>query len=325
MRGIAAWTTYIVMQVLFVPMAIVGAVLTAYAEVFVSKKLGVSGTAAMIADDRLAMSWFGLRSDQATVRLARTLPNLPGTGLWLLLFPWWIRYKMCGKNVAPFVVPMLGEESYANMIVARTIYVDRIIQKASGRAAQFVSLGAGYDTRSFGRLRAGGLQCFELDQAATQRLKRSALQRAGIDTSHVHFVESAFQAGTWARDLVAAGYDASKPSIFLWEGVTAYLTEMDVRKTLRTLRSIAAPGSTLVCDFVSWSIVNGKYSGWARLSVMGARITHEAMRFGVDFPQGSAGALDGFLASEGLSAGDTYLLGSRTKRGTFLAVVEVKL
>ena len=33
-----------------------------------------------------------------------------------------------------------------------------------------------------------------------------------------------------------SGYDPKKKTIFLWEGVTLYLTEADVRKTLQDIR-----------------------------------------------------------------------------------------
>ena len=112
----------------------------------------------------------------------------------------------------------------------RTAAIDRIIQKSSDQVEQFVILGAGFDTRCYGSLKRSGLQFFELDQAATQRLKRVCLQKAGIDAAHVHFVEVDFVGDHWTEELRKAGYDPGKASLFLLEGVTTYLSEETAKR-----------------------------------------------------------------------------------------------
>jgi methyltransferase (TIGR00027 family) len=325
MRDIVAWIVFIVVQVLFIPLAIVGIALSTYAQFVVSKRLGVSGTAVKIASERLIMDRFGLREDRAAGQLLRALPNESVIGGWFILFPWYLRYKISGKNVAFPVLSASGKETVANLIADRTVAIDRIIQKSSCQVEQFVSLGAGYDTRCYGNLKSGRLQFFELDQAATQRLKRASLQKAGIDASHVHFIEVDFSSDNWAEELIKAGYAPSKTSIFLWEGVTMYLSEEAVRKTLRAIKSVAALGSIIVCDFNAKSFITGKYSRRGSAITKAANLSGERMGFGLDFSQDYAGTLASFLASENLVAGDTYFMGSQTKKGVFTAVAEIKL
>lgn len=84
---------------------------------------------------------------------------------------------------------------------------------------------------------------FELDQAKTQQLKRDLLQKAGIDTAHVTYIEVDFSTKQWYEKLEASGYDPTKKTLFLWEGVTLYLAEEDVRNTLREMKAHAAAGS----------------------------------------------------------------------------------
>ncbi|MBN1285415.1 MAG: class I SAM-dependent methyltransferase [Anaerolineae bacterium] len=325
MRDVVAWIVFVVVQIPFIPLAIFGIALSLYTQTIVSKRLGVSGTAANVAAERMLMDRFGLRADRASGQLLRTLPNVSMIGGWLILFPWYLRYKISGKNAGFPALSTSGKETVANMMPDRTVAIDRIIQKSSEQVEQFVSLGAGYDTRCYGSLKNSRLQFFELDQAATQRLKRVSLQKAGIDASHVHFVEVDFSVDNWIEGLRKSNYDPSKPALFLWEGVTLYLSEDAVRETLRAIKSVAAPGSILVSDFYARRFVTGEYSSRGHTITKAAGMSDEELGFGLDFSQDYAGVFASFLAGENLVAGDTYFMGAKTKKGVFMVVAEIKL
>ena len=47
------------------------------------------------------------------------------------------------------------------------------------------------------------------------------------------------------QTLFQAGYDRSGRTLFLWEGVTYYLDEATVRRTLAFIRDNSGPGSTV--------------------------------------------------------------------------------
>ena len=72
---ILALIVFIVVQILFIPLAIVGAILVVYKQVYGSKKLGASATATKVITYRWMMDVFGLRDDKASVNLYRVLPN----------------------------------------------------------------------------------------------------------------------------------------------------------------------------------------------------------------------------------------------------------
>ncbi len=325
MREILAWIFYVILQILFIPLAIVGIAISIYSQSVISKKLGVSGTAAEIASERMIMDRFGLREDRAAGQLVQVLPNVSILGGWLILFPWYIRYKLSGKNAGFPAISAPGKETVANSIVDRTVMMDQLIQNSIISVTQFVILGAGYDTRCYGSLKDDHLRFFEVDQALTQQLKRACLLKAGIDASHVHFVEVDFVKDDWAKKLKEAGYDPEQRSLFLWEGVTLYLSEDAVRKMLREIRSKAASGSVLVCDFYAKSYITGKYSQRGKVVTKTAKMSGEAMGFGLDFSQDATGMLHSFLASENLITCEIKLLGEKTKKGSYMAVVEIKL
>ena len=55
--------------------------------------------------------------------------------------------------------------------------------------------------------------------------------------------------------LGATNYDQNKKTLFLWEGVTLYISEMAVRDTFAKVRANSAVGSVLLADIYSKHLV----------------------------------------------------------------------
>jgi methyltransferase (TIGR00027 family) len=318
-----ALIVYIIVQILFIPFAIIGFSLVFYKQMYVSKKLGVSSTAVEVINGRWAMDIFGIRKDTASVKLNQQLPNNSILGMWLFLFPLYLQYKISGKPKFYPSIAKPGEEGIAHIILNRTLYFDNLIEKAKDNVEQFVVMGAGFDTRCYSDLKNSNLKFFELDQAKTQQLKREYLEKAGIDTSHVNFVEVDFSAEHWYEKLEATGYDPNKKSLFLWEGVTLYLSESDVRNTLKEIKANTASGSILVADFYALMLVKGEMYPGMKSSIKMLKITDEEFGFGIDFSSDYENALKSFLESENTELGDSYFMGFNTKKGTYMVVAEI--
>ncbi len=58
---VIALLVFVIVQILFIPLAIVGFILVFYKQMYVSKKLGVSSTAIEVINGRWTMDVFGLR------------------------------------------------------------------------------------------------------------------------------------------------------------------------------------------------------------------------------------------------------------------------
>ena len=130
-------------------------------------------------------------------------------------------------------------------LAARTSFFDRTVVSAIDRGVRQVVVGAaGYDGRAF-RYAKPGVSWFEVDHPATQRDKLERLGRLDIAASHVRFVEADFTADPVADRLLAAGLEASVPSLFLLEGVAVYLEPAVLETVLEQFRQVAAPGSRL--------------------------------------------------------------------------------
>jgi methyltransferase (TIGR00027 family)/uncharacterized protein (TIGR02118 family) len=138
------------------------------------------------------------------------------------------------------------------MLVARTAFFDTKFKDAIAHGInQIVLLGAGYDTRAY-RFSSilNGAAIYEMDIRSTQSRKLDILRKANVEIPpQVKYVRINFKTENIKDVLLKNGFDASAPSMFLWEGVTYYLTENVFRDTLKTLKSIASEGSSLSFDY----------------------------------------------------------------------------
>lgn len=130
-------------------------------------------------------------------------------------------------------------------LLARTAFFDAVVVAALGRGTdQVVLLGAGYDGRSL-RFGGSGARWYEVDRAATQADKRERLERLGIATTDVTYVTADFATDDTGAALVAAGLDATRPSLLVLEGVAPYLEDAVLESLLVSVRAVAAPESRL--------------------------------------------------------------------------------
>jgi len=144
-------------------------------------------------------------------------------------------------------------------ILGRTCFIDDALREALAEGfEQVVVLGAGLDSRPY---RIAGIEkshVFELDQPATQQYKRTRLQNTlSALPSHVTFVPVDFEHQELADVLTTAGFREDAKTVFIWEGVTQYLTAEAVDATLRSMSDIAADGSRLVFTFVHSGVLDG--------------------------------------------------------------------
>ncbi|MEV4597136.1 class I SAM-dependent methyltransferase [Amycolatopsis sp. NPDC049253] len=112
---------------------------------------------------------------------------------------------------------------------------------------QSVVLGAGLDTSAY---RAPHTPVFEVDLPRMQEWKRAQLADAGLaEPANRTFVPLDLATGDLAEALVEHGFDLARPALVSWLGVTMYLTEAAITRTLRAVAGLA-PGTQLVADYV---------------------------------------------------------------------------
>ncbi len=133
-------------------------------------------------------------------------------------------------------------------IVTRTCFFDeQVLEAVSTGVRQIVICGAGYDDRAL-RFRATGVQFFELDHPATQADKVRRLRDMRADMQGLTLIPVDFRHDDSIELLRAFGHAPSQPTLFVCEGLLAYLDRQTTLRLLMGLRSVAASGSTLAAS-----------------------------------------------------------------------------
>jgi methyltransferase (TIGR00027 family) len=140
--------------------------------------------------------------------------------------------------------------------ICRTRFIDEAVEKALSQGiGQVVILGAGLDTRPYRLAGMKHANVFEVDLPSVQEAKKKKLQkRFGRLPQQVTFVPIDFDTQSLGAVLAGTTLDTSKLATFVWEGVTQYLSEEAVRRTLAFVGSLA-PESILVFTYVLQSII----------------------------------------------------------------------
>lgn len=312
---------FVPLQLIWLPVSVLAALWVAYKQLLVSQRLGVSQTAVEIINGRWTMHVFGLRPDQPACQLAAKLPNNSVTGLFLTLFPLWVARKVAGKPFLYPTLPPLDKAGIANLVPSRTMEIDALIDTELGSVAQFVILGAGLDTRAYRDDPSAAIRWIEVDLEANQAHKRKYLDKAKIDSAHVEYVSVDFAAPNWINQLTESAYDPAKPTLFLWEGVTLYLTAENVSATLAALKAHAPPGSAVIADFYARNFVSKLGKRAEKLLDM----TDEGLGFGLDFSNQPESVLSDFVRAQNVALEHARFLGSRSKHGPFMGIALLRL
>jgi methyltransferase (TIGR00027 family) len=143
-------------------------------------------------------------------------------------------------------------------------FEELLAESVDDGVTQVVSLGAGYDTTAW-RLDLGGATLFEVDAPPTQQVKR-ALTRGLEPRGDLRYVACDFETDSLPSRLLEAGFDPTRPALFVWYGVSFFLTPAAVRGTLEDVARLAAVGSRFVWDYLDPSVVAGRstYGGAQR-------------------------------------------------------------
>jgi methyltransferase (TIGR00027 family) len=183
-------------------------------------------------------------------------------------------------------------------IVARTAFFDDAVQRSlRDNIPQMVILGAGYDSRPYRFQRLiQETRIFELDAAPIQRRKQEVLHQANLGVpKQIVFVPVNFDRDGLSDVLLNAGFDRSREALFVWEGVTYYLSARVVDATLSSIRSVALAGSTLCFDYAALSSKALEEDGVTQLRErLKSNYPGEPASFGIP-----AGIIESFLASRG--------------------------
>ncbi|MGB2877019.1 MAG: class I SAM-dependent methyltransferase [Dehalococcoidales bacterium] len=145
-------------------------------------------------------------------------------------------------------------------LICRTRYIDDVLSNAIKEGAgTVVNLGAGMDTRAFRISGVKNIQYFELDFPELQKVKRAYIdEKIGELPPNVSLVPVDFNSQDIGEELQKAGYTLSSQTLFIWEGVTQYISREAVDNTLKYVAR-ATTGSRIVFTYVLKSFIDGSH------------------------------------------------------------------
>jgi len=192
-------------------------------------------------------------------------------------------------------------------VSARTAWLDSFFSDALiNKVPQIVLLGAGYDSRAY-RFDAINqvTRIFELDTLSTQKRKKRCLQKAGIDIpEEACLIPIDFNMESLPDTLRLAGFATDKKTLFIWEGVSYYLSPDAVEATLEFIKEHTHKESVIAFDYivpVSKNNIDNYYGAIDFFRMMKKNHADEVLRFSIPEKE-----IAFFLKQKGLRILDHY-------------------
>ena len=183
-------------------------------------------------------------------------------------------------------------------ILCRTRYIDDVLQRSlAGGLDQVVILGAGFDTRAYRIPGMDRVRVFEVDLPGACEAKQSRLESVlGSVPQHVALVGMDFDRQDLGEMLSASGFQTGQRTLFIWEGVTQYITAEAVSHTLEFVSRVSGAGSSIVFTYVRRGIIDGTdRPEWMGSFLAFAGRVGSPMIFGLDQAE-----LEPYLSDRGL-------------------------
>jgi methyltransferase (TIGR00027 family) len=149
-------------------------------------------------------------------------------------------HKLCSKDFGRHFVNYQG---------ARTKYFDAFCAAAiAAGVRQVVIPAAGLDSRAYRLPWNPDTIVFELDQPLVHAFKRQVLATSGAVARATRREVAVDLRNDWAKALCDNGFDASRPTAWLVEGLSMYLGGDAQRKLFDSIAALSAPGSMLAIE-----------------------------------------------------------------------------
>lgn len=127
-------------------------------------------------------------------------------------------------------------------LICRIRYIDESLVSAVNEGYEVVvNLGGGYDTRCLRIDNIGQVKYYHIDQPEVIEAFKSRMSKMeGGIPNNITFVPIDFNRQSLSEELEKVGYDKEKRTIFIWEGVSQYLTEDAIEDMLKFVASTRA-------------------------------------------------------------------------------------
>jgi len=180
----------------------------------------------------------------------------------LLPFGWQVLFRLVYLPGLRSIVLSLRERRMPGSlgaILCRTRYIDDVLKRSLETGLdQLVILGAGFDSRAYRIPGISRIRVFEVDLPGARKLKHKRLEKVlGVVPENVTLIGMNFDLENLDDILENSGFQKEKRSLFIWEGVTQYLTAEAVNSTLDFVSKVSGSRSMIVFTYVRQGIIDG--------------------------------------------------------------------
>lgn len=315
---------YIPIQIVFLPIALIGLLVGIYKGMRRSRKLGVSFSAIQALQYRWFMHFFQTRPDPLSVAFIKKFPCESHLGLLSVMGALILSQRLFGFTTSLGRLPERGKETLASTAGHRLLEFDRILEESLDHVDQIVLPGVGFDLIALRFTEGRGVRVFELDQVETLTVKIETLKKAGIRHDWITYIPVDYSRESWVERLLEAGFDRSKKTLFLWQSVSLFLEAEVVKETLTQMAELCADGSTIAQDFYSRAFASGGYSRTVKRNSGVMERMGEPWRFGLDMSEDPGAVVEGFLKECGLRVTGIYHFGEKRDVEPFYCIVEAE-
>ena len=242
--------TYVLLQIILLPISLIGMIYANYKQQKNSKKAKISYTAGQVIQGQWILHYFNIRKDYNIIKFIKNFPAESHIGFYMMFSAAILANKLIKFVPKALIKNSLDDISSYSFLFFRTKKIDQLVKCKIEKVEQFVVLGAGFDLRSI-RYNNDKLKVFELDKKNTQNFKLNTLKKAKIITNNISYIECDLNNSDWSIDLIKQGFKKNKKTLFLFESVGCYLEENIVNNILSTIKSISAKGSIVIQDLYS--------------------------------------------------------------------------
>ncbi len=315
---------YILIQIIFIPFAVIGLIDAIYKEMGKSKKMGVSFSAIKALQYRWMMHYFNTRPDPLSVAFIKKFPCESHFGMWSIMGALIISQRLFGFTTRLGKLVESGEETLDSTAGIRVLMFDKVMEKYVDEMDQIVLPGAGFDLISLHFTKGKKVKVFELDQVKTLNTKVETLKKAGIKHDWITYIPVDYSNESWVDKLLEAGFDKTKKTLFLWQSVSLYLEADIVKETLRKMADLCVGGSIIAQDFYCKAFALGEYSKIANSYLSIIERMGEPSKFGIDMSSDPKTAVESFLKDCGLKMIEINQFGEKLDMEPFYCIVEAE-
>jgi methyltransferase (TIGR00027 family) len=146
-----------------------------------------------------------------------------------------------------------GMQRMTDLLTVRTRHIDEFLADATAAGVrQVVILASGLDARAYRLSWPAGTTVFEIDQPQVLEFKAATVAQLGAEpTAEVRAVPIDLRED-WPAALRAAGFDVTRPTAWVAEGLLAFLPPEAQDRLLDNITAQSAQGSRLVAE-VFWN------------------------------------------------------------------------